>query len=191
MKRILLNITGASGVLYGIRTLQAMIDIGVEVYVIASSWAQKVIEEETGQSWKNWCEQLKIPETQIYHSDDMAAAPSSGSFPLDATVIAPCSMASLGAIASGDASNLIHRSALVSLKEGRPLIIVPRETPLSLIDLKNMVRLSEAGACILPASPAFYHHPDSVQDMIDFVAGKILSRLGIDQKLFPPWHQGG
>ncbi|GHV33878.1 hypothetical protein AGMMS4952_26170 [Spirochaetia bacterium] len=124
---------------------------------------------------------------RVYAPEDLAAPPASGSWKLDGTVVVPCSMSSVGAIAAGVCINLIHRAALVSLKEGRPLVLVPRETPLSVPDLRNLTALAEAGTAILPASPAFYQVPKSIDDMVDFVAGKILDRLGVDHGLYTRW----
>jgi 4-hydroxy-3-polyprenylbenzoate decarboxylase len=119
----------------------------------------------------------------------MGAPPASGSFVLNGTVVAPCSMSSAGAIASGLCLNLIHRAALTSLKEGRPLVLVPRETPLSLPDLRNLSALAEAGAAILPAAPAFYQKPQTIDDMVNFIAGKILDRLSVEHTLYTRWSE--
>jgi 4-hydroxy-3-polyprenylbenzoate decarboxylase len=187
MKRYLVCITGASGALYGIRTIKALHENCCEVHAIVSQWGKKVIEEETKKSFSAWINFLDLNPHHIYDSEDLAAAPSSGSFQFDGTIIVPCSMNSVGCIASGISGNLIHRAALVALKEARPLLLVPRETPLSLIDLKNLASLAEAGAAILPASPAFYHEPKSINDLADFIAGKILDQLKIDHLLFKRW----
>jgi 4-hydroxy-3-polyprenylbenzoate decarboxylase len=170
--------------------MQALIDGGHEVHSIVSSWGSRVMERETGKSFTAWAGELGIPPERVHAPDDLAAPPASGSFRLDGTLVVPCSMSSVGAIAGGICLNLIHRAALVSLKEGRPLVLVPRETPLSLPDLRNLTALAEAGAAILPASPAFYQVPQSIDDMVDFVAGKILDRLGIAHSLYTPWSNG-
>ncbi|MDR2900679.1 MAG: UbiX family flavin prenyltransferase [Treponema sp.] len=187
MKRYLVCITGASGALYGIRTLQALHEAGGEVHVVASSWGKIVIEEETKKTFSEWMRLLDINPDHIYSPENLAAAPSSGSNRFDGTVVVPCSMNSVGCIASGISGNLVHRAALVALKESRPLILVPREMPLSVIDLKNLTCLAEAGAAILPASPAFYHSPTSIDELVDFVVGKILDRLEINHNLFKRW----
>jgi 4-hydroxy-3-polyprenylbenzoate decarboxylase len=189
MKRYLVCITGASGSLYGIRTIQALHEQCCEVHVVVSPWGKKVIEEETKKSFSQWIDVLEIKPNHIYQPEDFAAAPSSGSFKFDGTIIVPCSMNSAGCIASGISGNLIHRAALVALKENRPLLLVPRETPLSLIDLKNLTHLAEAGAAIIPASPAFYHDPKSIDELVNFIVGKILDRLGIDHTLFKRWKE--
>lgn len=187
MKRYLVCITGASGAMYGLRTMRVLRENNCEIHAIVSRWGMTVIEEETGKSFSEWVDSLGLNPHHVYDSEDLAAAPSSGSFPFDGTIIVPCSMNSAGCIASGISGNLIHRAALVALKESRPLLLVPRETPLSLIDLKNLSVLAEAGAAIIPASPAFYHKPTSVDELIDFIAGKILDRLGINHTLFKRW----
>jgi 4-hydroxy-3-polyprenylbenzoate decarboxylase len=145
------------------------------------------MEQETGKNFASWAAELGIKRENSYAPEDLGAPPASGSFRLDGTVVVPCSMSSAGAIASGVCLNLIHRAALVSLKEGRPLILAPRETPLSLPDLRNLTALAEAGAAILPASPAFYHTPQSIEDLIDFFVGKILDRLLIEHNLYTRW----
>lgn len=187
MRRYLVCITGASGSLYGIRTIKALQEMSCEVHIIVSPWGSKVIEQETKKTFPSWIDSLGIKADCVYAPEDFAAAPSSGSFRFDGTIIVPCSMNSIGCIASGISGNMIHRAALVALKESRPLILVPRETPLSLIDLRNLTKLAEAGAAIIPASPAFYHEPKSIDDLVDFIAGKILDRLEIKHSLFKRW----
>jgi len=187
LAKYLVCITGASGSVYGIRTMGALISAGHEVHGIVSSWGAKTLEEETGKAFASWIAELRISTENIYAPENMGAFPASGSFRLDGTVIAPCSINSIGAIASGISLNLIHRCAHVALKEGRPLVITPRETPLSLPVLRNLCTLAEAGAAIVPACPAFYHAPKSMDDMIDFVVGKILDRLSVTHNLDTSW----
>ena len=189
MGRYLICITGASGSMYGLRTIQVLIEGGHEVHAVVSRWGLSVIEEETKRPFAAWTGALGLDADRVYPPEDLSAPPSSGSFRLDGTVVVPCSMSSTGSIASGISGNLIHRAALVSLKEARPLVIVPRETPLSLIDLKNLTRLAEAGAAVMPASPAFYQGPKSIDELIDFMAGKILDRLGVSHTLFKRWSE--
>jgi len=172
---------------YGICTMRALLAAGHEVHGIVSAWGLKVLEEETGKPFASWMEDLRLPKENVYAPEDMGAFPASGSFRLDGTVIAPCSVSSIGAIASGISLNLIHRCAQVALKEGRPLVLVPRETPLSLPVLRNLCTLTEAGAAILPACPAFYHAPKSMDDLIDFVVGKILDRLSVAHNFDTLW----
>ncbi|MDR1218413.1 MAG: UbiX family flavin prenyltransferase [Treponema sp.] len=185
--RRLVCITGASGAVYGIRTIQALLESGCEVHAVSSEWGKRVVAEETGKPFSTWMNDFAVSQDHIYDCRDLAAPIASGSFPLDATVIVPCSMSSAGAIASGVCQNVIHRAALVCLKEARPLVIVSRESPLSLIDLRNLTTLAEAGASILPASPAFYHTPATIDDMVNFVVGKILDHLHVEHELFRRW----
>ena len=180
-------ITGASGAIYGIRLMQALASGGQEVHAIVSPWGEKVLAHETGRTFSSWMEELRLPKKNVHSADDMAALPASGSFRLDGAIIAPCSTSSLGAIAAGISASLIHRAAQTALKEKWPLILVPRETPLSLVALRNMASLAEAGADILPASPGFYHLPKTMDDMIDFVVGKILDRLSISHTIDTLW----
>lgn len=187
MGKYLVCITGASGSVYGIRTMQALIASGHEIHGIISEWGTKVMEQETGKSLASWIPELQITKKNMYNPDDLGAPPASGSFRPDGTIIVPCSMNSVGAIATGLCLNLIHRSAQVALKEGRPLLLVPRETPMSLPNLRNLCSLAEAGAAILPACPAFYHRPQSMDDLINFVVGKIFDRLSIAHNFYQLW----
>ena len=187
MGKYLVCISGASGSIYGIRTMQALIAAGHEVHGIVSVWGTKVLEQETGKSFNSWAAELGLRRENIYAPEDLGALPSSGSFKLDGTIVAPCSASSIGAIASGISLNLIHRSAQAALKEGRPLILVPRETPLSLPVLRNLCSLAEAGAVVLPACPAFYHAPQSMEDLINFITGKILDRLSVAHNFNITW----
>jgi 4-hydroxy-3-polyprenylbenzoate decarboxylase len=173
--------------MYGIRCMQALMRGGHELHCTVSQWGEQVVRRETGRSFAEWAAELGIAAGHIHDSANLAAPPASGSFRLDGTLIVPCSMSSIGAIAAGTAGSLVHRAALVSLKEGRPLLLCPRETPLSLIGLKNLTALAEAGAVILPLSPAFYHSPQNINDLLDFITGKILDRLGIEHTLVPRW----
>jgi 4-hydroxy-3-polyprenylbenzoate decarboxylase len=187
MGRYLVGITGASGSIYGLRTIKALLDAGQEVHAVVSHWGARVMAEETGREWPDWAHGLRLDRANIHDPDDLAAPPSSGSFRLDGTIIVPSSMGTIGAVASGMATTLIHRAAGVALKEGWPLMMVPREAPFSLIHLRNMTSLAEAGAIILPASPAFYQKPKSMEDLIDFMVGKILDRFGIPHSLYRAW----
>ena len=187
MGKYLVCITGASGSAYGIRTMRALIAAGHEVHGIVSAWGGRVTEQETGRSFASWTAEMGLPAENVYAPEDLGARPASGSFKLDGTIVAPCSMSSIGAIASGISLNLIHRAAQATLKEGRPLILVPRETPLSLPALRNLCTLAEAGAVILPACPAFYHAPQSMDDLLDFITGKILDRLCITHNYYASW----
>jgi len=185
--KYLVCVTGASGSVYGIRTMKALISIGHEVHGIVSEWGTKTMEEETGRSFASWSAELGLSAENIHAPENMGALSASGSFKLDGTVIVPCSVSSIGAITSGISLNLIHRCAQVALKEGRPLLLVLRETPLSLPVLRNLCTLAEAGAVILPACPAFYHVPQNMDDLIDFVVVKILDRLSIANNIGISW----
>ncbi|MCL2833805.1 MAG: UbiX family flavin prenyltransferase [Treponema sp.] len=188
MGKYLVCITGASGSVYGLRVIRALTEAGHDVHVIVSDWGGRVIKEETGSTFDLWAHTLRLDPRNIFQNNDLFAPAASGSFRLDGTIIVPCSMNTAGAIAGGVSMNLIQRAALVSLKESRPLVLAPRETPLSLVDLRNLVKLAEAGASILPCSPAFYHSPQNIDDLVDFVAGKILDLLHIEHNLFKRWN---
>ncbi len=187
MGRYLVCVTGASGAVYGARTIEAIAAAGHEVHAVFSAWGASVFETETGETLDGWRARTGLPNGALYDPDDLAAPPSSGSWRLDGTVVVPCSMSTVGAIASGAGTNLVHRSSAVALKEGRRLVLVPREMPWSIVDLRNMTSLAEAGAAILPASPGFYHRPETVADLVDHVVGKILDRLSIEHHLFARW----
>ena len=179
--RVLLAITGASGILYGIRLNDALKKSGQDVRVVISAGAKKVAEAE-GES-------ARLPKSD-YAESDFSAPFASGSNAADAMVICPCSLKSLGEISHGCGSNLISHAAEVALKERKKLILVVRETPYSLIAIENMRLVTLAGGIILPASPAFYHRPKSIGDLADFVCGKAMDQLGITHKLFKRWKEG-
>lgn len=183
-QRIILAVTGASGPQYAMalaRALSGRPDI--ELHLILSEAAKKVIALEADFR----AEELEALAHACYSEKDIAAGPASGSWRHAGMIVCPCSMASLGAIAHGLGTNLIHRAADVTLKEGRKLILVTRETPLSLIHIKNMLAAKEAGADIVPASPGFYHKPRTIDDLVNHLAGRILDQLGIDNTLFKRW----
>ncbi len=182
--KILLAITGASGVIYGERILKELTKVDeVKVELIVSSSGAELIDTEIDTT----VEELKTIADICYDPSDLAAPPSSGSNIYDAMLIVPCSMSTLSKISCGIADNLISRSASVFIKEGRNLILVPRETPLSTISLKNMYRLSQDGVVILPAAPGFYSENDQVTDLVNFITGKILDNLGIENNLYERW----
>lgn len=178
--RVVVGITGASGVRYGIRLLEAL---ECETAVVVSEDAGAIAEGEAGTSAK----QIESMADDSFSNDDLSSPLASGSVRFDAMVIAPCSMSTMAKIACGVADNLITRTASVALKERRMLVLVPRETPLSTIHLQNMLRLSEAGAVVLPACPAFYPSPESIDDVVDFVVGRVLDVLGMEHSLFRRW----
>ena len=190
-------ITGASGSLYGMRVLQALVTGGHNVYLTITGDGLHILNDETGLMLKGSETDIqyalekhlgaKEGQLRYFDEDNLYAPIASGSSPVDGMAVIPCSMKALSSIAHGFASNLIERAADVTIKEKRKLIIVPRETPLSTIHLRNMLALSEAGCHIIPAMPAFYHHPKKLQDIIDFIAGRVLDALGVDNELSPRW----
>lgn len=178
-------ITGASGVVYGKRLLEVLKDKGVEIHLVISRSAEKIIEYELGVSRRD----LEKYADYSYSEDDLDSPLASGSFKIDGMIIVPCSLKTIAGIVSGFSSNLILRAADVTIKEGRKLVLVPRETPLSPIHLRNMLELARIGVVILPAMPAFYHKPTSIHELVDFVVGKILDNLGIEHNLYRRWAQ--
>jgi 4-hydroxy-3-polyprenylbenzoate decarboxylase len=176
--RILVAITGASGIIYGKRLVEVLKELGQEVSIVVSEGAKKVSEAENEE----------LPNSD-YPENDLSAPFASGSNSVDAMIVCPCSLKTLGEIANGVGSNLISRAAEVCLKERKKLILVPRETPYSYIAIKNMEIITLAGGIILPASPGFYHSPEKIEDLIDFIVGKILDQLGIENKLFKRWKE--
>jgi 4-hydroxy-3-polyprenylbenzoate decarboxylase len=196
-KTITLAFTGASGIGYGLRLLECLLGSGSRVHLVYSQVAHLVAKQELdlvlparpAEAERHFSERYGAAPGQlrVFGKDDWYAPAASGSNPADAMVVCPCTMGTLAAIAAGLADNLIERAADVMLKEKRPLVLVPRETPLSQIHLENMLRLDRAGATILPANPGFYHHPQSVQDVIDFIVARIMDHLGIEHRLMPRW----
>ena len=194
---ITLALTGASGMPYGIRLLECLLKANVRVYLLYSQAAQIVARQEMDLSLparaKDAAEFFSTRfdaapgQLQAFGREEWFAPVASGSNPADAMVVCPCTMGTLAAIAAGMADNLIERAADVALKEARKLILVARETPLSSIHLENMLKLARAGAVILPANPGFYHHPQTAQDLVDFVVARVLDHIGIDHGLMPRW----
>lgn len=183
MSRIVLGITGASGAVYGVRLLEVLNAASIETHLVVSEAGKMVVEHECGLAF----EHLALLATRTYHVDDFTAALASGSFQAQAMVIAPCSMKTMGLISQGIAANLMVRAAECMLKEGRKLVLVPRETPLTAIHLENMLKLARVGAHILPASPGFYHLPTTLQEAVDMVVGKICDLLAVEHRLFKRW----
>ncbi len=180
--KLIVAITGASGIIYAREFLKAAKKSQIETHVIISDSAKKVAEFEL-----NGTGELVDLSHQLYDWKDLTAAIASGSTDIDAMVVIPCSMKTVSAITHGYADNLVTRTADVQLKEGRPLIIVPRETPLNAIHLENLSKLARLGVVILPAMPGFYHQPTEIQDLVDFITGKILDQLGVPNKLYSRW----
>ena len=202
MENIIVAITGASGVVYGQRLLRALSDKSYSIHLSVSEAAIQVIESELNLTLSlDAFDISKFIEKEnhgitYHHISDIAASISSGTLKTKAMIIAPCSMNTLCSIANGIASNLIQRAASVTLKEGRKLIVMPRETPLTPIHLENMLKLSRAQTCILPAMPGFYSHPKTIDDQIDFMVGKVLSHIGIEylpytKKSYGEWRYMG
>ena len=181
--KIVVGITGSSGVIYGIKLLYFLNKIEIETHVVLSKWAEKNIEIETDES----IEKIKQLASFEYKENDMAASISSGSFKTNGMIIIPCSMKTLASIANGYDDNLISRAASVTIKENRKLVIVPRETPLSQIHLSNMLKLAKIGVIILPAMPGFYHRPKTVNDLVLHIVGKTLDQFEISNEVFKRW----
>jgi len=178
--RFLVAVTGASGVAYARRLIEVL---GPRTDVILTKDAAPVIEIETGLSAKDFAG----PANTLYHGEDLAAPPASGSHRFRALVVVPCSGTTLAKIATGIADNLVTRAAAVALKERRPLVLVPRETPLSAIVLENLLKLARLGVVVLPASPGFYGGPRRIEDLVDFVVARILDHLGVDHSIGVRW----
>jgi flavin prenyltransferase len=200
---LVVAMTGASGSPYGVRLVEVLLRAGRTIHLTMSPAAVQVFEEELGRAPRleedefdprvllgPAASELDTARVHYHHYRDFRAGIASGSFLTGGMVICPCSMGTLAAVAHGVSENLIHRAADVHLKERRPLVLVPRETPLSLIALRNMAILAEAGAVVLPAMPAFYTRPQSVMDMVDFVVGRICDQLGVDHELLRRWGTG-
>ena len=187
-----LGITGASGAPYAVRLLRALNDAAVPLRLIVSGYGWRLLAEESGIDGP---EALRAAtgdwgRVEMYEALDRGATPASGSAPSRGMVVCPCSMGTLASIAAGTSRNLVERAADVALKERRPLLLVPRETPLSPIHLENMLRLTRAGAVVLPAAPGFYHRPQSVADLVDFVVARILDHLAVPHEIGRRWRSG-
>ena len=197
---VCLAFTGASGMPYGVRLLECLLEAGSRVQLLYSQVAQVVAKQEIGLELPSRASEAQVllqerfaslpGRLEVFGRDEWFSPVASGSNPPDAMVVCPCTMWTLAAIAQGLANNLIERAADVVLKEGRKLVLVPRETPLSVIHLENMLRLARAGAVILPPAPGFYHHPQCVKDLLDFVVGRILDQLSVPHSLMPRWGAG-
>ena len=173
--RLVVGLTGATGAIYGVRLLEALRDTPVETHLVISKWAQQNLLHETGRQ----LDQIRALADVCHAPADMGATLSSGSYAAAGMVVIPCSVASLGAVAAGAASHLVHRAADVTLKEQRMLVLVVRETPLSPIHLENMLKLSRLGVSIMPPVPAFYNQPKTIDDIIDHTVARVLDQFGI------------
>lgn len=196
-RSIAVAITGASGAIYAIRTIAALLERGCHIELVVSDYGRRLLRDElgddasidklTGYLVAKYGAAVRNGTMTVHSNKDLGAKIASGSQGCQGMVVVPCSMKSLAGIAHGLSRNLVERAADVMLKERRLLIIVPRETPMSLPQLKNMVLCAEAGAMIMPAMPAFYQMPRTLDDLADFMAGKILSALGFEHQLYPAW----
>ena len=196
-KTVCLALTGASGMPYGLRLLECLLAAGCRVQLLYSQVASIVARQEMNEDLPARASEAQallreryaaLPgRLDVYGREEWFAPVASGSNPPDAMIVCPCTMGTLAAIAQGLANNLIERAADVALKEGRLLVLVPRETPFSTLHLENMLRLARAGAVILPPNPGFYHHPQSVGDLVDFVVARILDRIGVPHALMARW----
>ncbi len=194
-KQFVVAMTGASGSLYGLRLIRELLRAGERVSLILSSAGRQVLNHETGLDWSESIKQQRQQVQEHFASiaveclanDDFMAGAASGSAAIDGMIVIPCSMGTVGRIAAGVSGNLLERAADVMLKERRPLVLVPRETPFNTIHLENLLRLSRAGAVILPAMPGFYHAPKTIEDLLDFVVGKVLDVLNVEHALFTRW----
>ena len=197
---LVVALTGASGSQYGVRLVEVLLRTGRTVHLAISPAAVEVFDREIGRSMQLGegefdsraflgprTDGLDLTRLHYHHFRNFQAGIASGSFPTAGMAICPCSMGTLAAIAHGVSENLIHRAADVHLKERRKLVLVPRETPLGLIQLRNMTAVAEAGAIVLPAMPAFYTRPRTVDDMVDFVVGRVCDQLGVEHRLLERW----
>ena len=196
MKNYIIGITGASGVIYGVRIIEELLKLNCNVNVIVTDAGKVVLEDEIGIPFnynnslfkENFCNMYNNNKNLKYFEiNDIKAPIASGSYKVDSMVIIPCSMSTLSCVANGMSGNLLERAADVTLKENRQLIIVPRETPLSSIHLKNMLTLSQYGVRILPAMPGFYSKPVNLEDVVNFIVGKTLDMMGIDNNCYNRW----
>ncbi len=196
--RLVVGITGASGAIYALRLLRFLLVNGARVDVVISPSGQRVLREETGYGGEPLTDflgrlysadraDLSSASLAIHHWGDTGAAIASGSVATGGMVVAPCSMGTLSGIVTGRASNLIERAADVTLKEGRPLVLVPRETPLNRIHVENLLRAIDAGIHVVPAMPAFYYGPQTITDLADFVVARAVALLGFETHLYKPW----
>jgi flavin prenyltransferase len=196
-RSVAIAVTGASGAIYAVRTMAALLSLSVHIELVVSDYGKRLLRDELGDQatlenlrpylTAKYGRGVEAGTINLQSNRDLGATIASGSHGCSGMAIVPCSMKTLAGVAHGLSRNLIERAADVMLKEKRPLVIVPRETPMSLPQLKNMVLCAEAGAMVLPAMPAFYQLPKTLDDLADFMAGKILAGLGFDHDLYPAW----
>jgi len=198
MAKYIVAITGASGSAYGVTIIRGLAAADHESAVTATREGLSILKDETGIDWNGRDEadaarriakslKFKAAAVRFFSEDNLYAPISSGSYSADGMFVSPCSMKTLAGIANGYANNLVERAADVMIKEKRPLVLVPRETPLSAIHLENMLKLSRLGVHILPAMPAFYNHPKTIEDMVGFIAGRALDLMGVENSLYKRW----
>lgn len=178
-----MGISGASGVIYGVRFLEVLRDLKIETELILSSGAKQTLKHEMAVDASH----VEKLATRVHDEKNLAASPASGSYKTDGMAVIPCSMKTLAGVASGYSDNLLLRAADVALKQRRPLVLVPRETPLNRVHLENLLKAHQAGAIILPAMPAFYHKPKEMRDLIDHVVGKVLDAFEVQHNLYRRW----
>lgn len=181
--KLIVGITGGSCAIYGVGLLQVLKQLNIETHLVVSKMGEEVVSHECGMA----LDELKNLSTFYHDNEDLTAAIASGSFKTDGMIIVPCSMKTLAAVSNGLSNNLITRAADVIMKERRKLIVVPRETPLSLIHLENMTKLTKMGVTVMPAAPGFYHQPESIGDLVSIMVGRILDQIDIDHNLFTRW----
>lgn len=181
--KIIVGVSGGSCAIYGVALLQVLKQLNIETHLVVSTMGEYVVQHECGMN----LEELSDLASVTHNNKDLAAPISSGSFKTDGMIIIPSSMRTLAAVANGVSDNLLTRAADVVIKEKRKLVMVARETPLSVIHLENMLKLAKMGVTIMPASPGFYHHPETMEDIISIMVGRSLDQFGIDHQLFKPW----
>lgn len=191
MNKIVVGITGASGSIYAVKLVKQLLKRGYFVHLVCTDTARKVLNYETGLDLETWVEKLKAKyhALALENNGNLFSPIASGSAPVDAVVVVPCSMSTLGEIAAGTGKTLLCRAADVAMKENRKLLLIPRETPLSAVHLENMLKLTRLGVGILPAMPGFYGKPESVTELVNFVVGKALDWLGIENDLYDRWEE--
>jgi flavin prenyltransferase len=182
-KRLIVGITGATGVIYGVRALELLRQAGVESHVVMSTWAARTLQHETSYT----VDDVKRLANYWYSANDMGAAISSGSFLTEGMLVVPCSVRTLAAIANGVGEHLVHRAADVILKEQRKLVLAVREAPLSQIHLENMLKLARMGVVVSPPVPAFYNHPRSIEELVDHTLMRLLDQFGLHVDVMPRW----